>query len=184
MLTSAIASSYDWEIWRSSTSKGLENCQGSLDGSFDIAREILSSTAENCFGDFFSPNARKIEVHKELKKIFDNCLAFKKTLERQEFEYVFRQSPRETVYSAEKMNSVNHNEAEGSIVIMSTWPSIYKVSFDNEELVIEREAVWTKGPAQVDNSATEHHPHVEKEIKPEVKTEDNDDEMGGVAMES
>jgi hypothetical protein len=153
-----------------------------LDGSLDTPREIFLCTAEACFGNFYSPNANKIDVREELKKFLDNCLAFKKTLERQEFEYVFRQSPPGTVYSAEKMNGLTYSEEEGSTVMMSIWPSLYKVSFDNEELLIEREAVWTKGPAQVDNSAMEHQSCAERKIKQEVKTEGNDDEMSGVAL--
>jgi hypothetical protein len=117
-----------------------------------------------------------------LKKVFDDCLAFKAALERQESDYVFRQSPPGTVYSAEKMKSLNYNEEEGSTVVMSVWPSVYKVSFDNDELLLELEAVWTKGPDQVDNSAMEHQSDVEKEIKQEVKTEGDNEEMSLIGL--
>lgn len=116
-------------------------------------------------------------MHEAIHQIFNDCLAFKKKLERQEFEYVFRQSPRETVYSAAKMNSLNYNEDEGSTVMMSIWPSIYKVSFDNEELLIESEAVWTKNPTHINESGTEDRYDIEKQIKQEVKSEEDDDEL-------
>ncbi|KAF3407435.1 hypothetical protein DPV78_000526 [Talaromyces pinophilus] len=145
--------SYTWETWRSTTSKALDN----------------HAMVETLFSDYYSPNVTKENTRKALHQIYENCVAFKKKLERQESDYVIKQSTPGILYSREQMNSLNFKEEDGSIVEMSIWPSLYKVSFDNEELLIEREAVWTKKPTQADNTGTGDLYDIEKEIKQEVK---------------
>ncbi|PCH00131.1 Hypothetical protein PENO1_047900 [Penicillium occitanis (nom. inval.)] len=128
------------------------------------------------------PNVTKENTRKALHQIYENCVAFKKKLERQESDYVIKQSTPGILYSREQMNSLNFKEEDGSIVEMSIWPSLYKVSFDNEELLIEREAVWTKKPTQADNTGTGDLYDIEKEIKQEVKAEEDDDELSLIML--
>lgn len=61
--------------------------------------------------------------------------------------------------------SLNFEEQTGSIVQISVWPSIYKVSHDNEELLLEPEAVWTKPPGPMDDVDMEEKPTIKQEPK-------------------
>lgn len=135
-------SSYTWEIWRSATSEALENTV-LWKRRLENARNELLQKIETLFSRYYSPDIPKEDVYRGLHQIFEDCVAFKQKLERQEFDYIIDQSPPGTIYSSEHMNSLNFIEEDGSIVQMSVWPSLCKVSFDNEPLLIEHEAVWT-----------------------------------------
>ncbi|QGA17173.1 hypothetical protein EYB26_004843 [Talaromyces marneffei] len=178
-------SSHTWEIWRLATSKALDNRASFENHRLDDPCNQFSQMVEALFSDYYSPNIHKDNTHRALLQIFEDCLSFKKKLERQEFEYQTRQSPPGTVYSTEKMKSLNFVEDDGSIVTMSIWPSLYKLSFENEELLIQPEAVWTKEPVHVgDDSPMKNNSDVHKEIKREVKTEGDDDELSLVMLSS
>lgn len=132
---------------------------------------------DTIFGDYYSAKVQKGYVYEEIYQIFKDCLAFKKRLERQESEYIIQQSQSEAVFVAQRMKTLSFIEGEGSMVQMSVWPSLHKLSFDDEVVLIEPEVVWTKKPNQSDDSSMENFYGIEKEIKQEVKAEDDDDEV-------
>lgn len=132
---------------------------------------------EKLFSEYYSPGLQREVAHKGLRQIFENCLAFKTKLEQQEFDYSIRQSQPGTVYSSEHMNSLNYVDGEGSTVQMSIWPSLFKVASNDEELLIEPEAVWTRERNQVGDADMKDHSGVEQQIKREVEIEGDNDEL-------
>lgn len=131
---------------------------------------------DTVFGDYYSAKVQQAYVHEEIHQIFKDCLAFKKRLERQESEYTIQKSQPEAMFVSQRMKTLSFIEGEGSMVQMSVWPSLHKVSFDDEVVLIEPEVVWTKKPNQSDDSSMENLYGIEKEIKREVKAEDDDDD--------
>lgn len=170
-------SSSTWETWRTATSKALgSRAVGSHQRLIDAFNQLLQ-TVESLFGEYYSPSASKIDIRNCLMDFFRDCLGFKHKLEQQESDYYFQRSPTAAVYSPEHMNSLNFKDETGSTVQISIWPSLRKVSFDNEELLIEPEAVWTKEPVHVDTTALEHHLNADKKIKQEQATDGDDEDL-------
>ncbi|EED18607.1 conserved hypothetical protein [Talaromyces stipitatus ATCC 10500] len=142
-------SSQAWETWRSTTSRALGDRHTFSNRRLNNACNQLVQSVEALFSEYYSPGVQKEVVNKGLRQIFEDCVAFKKKLEYQEFDYDFRRSLPGAAYSSEYMNSSNYVEEDGSIVQISIWASLYKVAFNNEELLIEPEAVWTSQPDPV-----------------------------------
>lgn len=99
------------------------------------------------FSDYFDRDVKAAVIYEKIRQIFWSCVEFKCKTERGEFSYQFYRSPTGTPYSNEYMRSVNGETCDGSIVQITVWPAIIKVSADNDWLLLGHEAVWTsKGP--------------------------------------
>lgn len=85
----------------------------------------------------------------QLQGFVEQCIRFKRRLERQEFRFYFSSSAAGTVYNPDSMHSVSGNQNPDSIVILSLWPSIWRDTATNERQLIEPEQVWVKNGQSV-----------------------------------
>jgi hypothetical protein len=104
---------------------------------------VLLDKMDYYFGEFYDKNMSRELVHDKLSQVFWDCVGFKQKLERGESDYQFVRSEQGTLYSKENMNSTNSETEEGAVVQLSLWPAMSKISANNEQLLLEHEAVWT-----------------------------------------
>lgn len=120
---------------------------------------------DSLFCEYYSPDLQRPDVYGAFTKLMMDCFLFKLKIERQESEYLFRRSKSGETFCQSMMNSVNFNDSEDNLVQMSVWPSMYKVSFDHEELLLEPEIVWTQKPIDLDTTDKEQSFGFQPEIE-------------------
>lgn len=137
----------------------------------------LAKQVKTLFGSYFSSDINTNRAEEKLLDIIRECLIFKVKLEQQEFDYYWWRSSEGTDFSSNDMESCNFIDEMGSTVQKSIWPSLYKVSFDHERLLIAPEIVWTKGSVVIDDPSKTDQADDEPEKSGQLEVDHKDESV-------
>lgn len=80
----------------------------------------------------------------QIRQAIQQCMRFKRCLERQEFPYHFSRSEPGTGFNPTSMHSITGSKGPGSVVLFSLFPSLWRNIGEGTDQLIAQEQVWVR----------------------------------------
>lgn len=112
------------------------------DNAQEVVCKRLVAETESLFSHYSVTEkaGRKDQMH----ELFEQCVQFKRRLERQESRYHFRYGDPRTGYDSATMLSTTGEEDPNFAVLFAPWPALWRDTDDGKRLMVVREQAWIR----------------------------------------